>query len=247
MSSAISLLLAFVLTVAGMAVATNTAVSKLPKPSETMRAAIVGVSGSGKGNAAKAYLVVCTKAGMRIIAWDPLDEYSQKGKKSKHVHLGCLRDRCTFEELADNPSRWLDVEDLSLAVVPSDDDDVAAEEFADFVELIRPTGNMLVVVDELGGFAFGNAKATIAQKALNTLATKGRHDGICCLFVSQRLVHIPTSARASVTAIETFNQTSPQDLAALEEITGMPELALVVSKQKAGESTAWVSPMLEAA
>lgn len=222
----------------------DNAIAKLPAPTSVFRGAIVGVSGSGKGNCAKAWVGAAMKVGARVVCFDPEDEYSQKGRASPYVFLGPLLERCTFEQLADAPGRWLDGDELALAVVPDDDDDAAAEQCADFVELIRPTGNLTAVFDELGGYAFGNQQAQVAQKALNKIATKGRHDGISAIFVSQRLVHVPTSARAGLTALELFNQTSPADLHALEELTGKPELGEQVSKQKPGESVLWVSPML---
>lgn len=223
----------------------NTAVSKLPPNTPTMRAAIVGMSGSGKGNCAKAFCAREQKRGTRIAIFDPDDEYSSQGKpRPGQIHLGSMTQRVSASEFEDDPGRHLDRAKLALSVVPDEDDDEAAAQCATFAEHIKATGNLLAVFDEIGGYAFENEAAHLAKKALNKIATKARKDCVSALFVSQRMVHIPTSARAQINALEIFAQSAPADLKALEELTGNRKLVEQVQTLPAGVSLLWVSPML---
>lgn len=223
----------------------NTAAAKLPPLRDTSRVAIPGVSGSGKSTAAKEFVRAEMKRGTRIAFFDPEDEYSVHAPSRGNVDKGPLTQRATWDEFVSRGYRyWLDRPDLALAVVPDDDDDDAAEQCREFVEAVKGTGNLCAGFDELGGYAFGNDNASIAQKALNTLATKGRKWPVSAIFVSQRMVHIPLSARASVTAMLSFNQVNPADLRALAELTGSEEFSAGVASHGVGEASLWLSPLL---
>lgn len=222
--------------------------SKLPDAHSKCRGGIVGKSGTGKSNSAKLWLARQLERRTRAAVFDPFNEYSQQGRASEHVRLGPLRQMMTLEALDHDP-RVLDRDDLALSVVPtSNDPDVQAEEFRAFVDHCLATGDLLCCADEFGRYGFENAKAHVAVKACNELLTTGRHAGVGALLVSQRLVHIPKTARAQLVAVECFLQTDPDDLDALAKLAakhGEPdwELAAEVAELSEGESRVWLDPM----
>ena len=227
---------------------TNTAISKLPPMTPTMRAGIIGISGSGKGNCAKAYLAREQRRIPRIVVFDAHDEYSTLGKERPgFIHLGTMTARATAADFLSDPGRFLDRKKVALSVVPSANQDVAAEQCATFCELLMSTGDFLVVFDEMGGYAFNAKRAHLAETAIDTLACEGRKEGLSCLFVSQRLMHFSKSAREQVNALEIFCQQDPDDLRQLVKRTGNKSLIDTVPQQGPGVSTLWVSPMLKAA
>lgn len=202
------------------------------------RLAVVGISGTGKSNAAKKYIAAQLERGVRVVAFDPEDEWSKKGRASGQVRLGPLAERVAFEDFDRDPGRWLDLERLSLAVVPSDVDAEAGEQFEGFVENVKHSGSICVVVEEVGGLMRDNRGA---QNAAIKLATKGRHwgdDGCPSLWVSQRMVDIPAGARAQLTQLETFLQTQEADLAALADRVDST-FAEQVKHLPPGESLFW--------
>lgn len=221
---------------------------ELPDAGTTSRIGIVGVSGSGKSNRAKKWLRRQLERKARVAFFDPFNEYSQKGHATGQVRLGPLRDCVTAEDLDCNP-RMLDRDDLSLAVVPTSKDvDVQAQEFAAFVEHCMNTGDLQCGADELGRYAFENAKAHAAQKALNELMTTGRHYSVGAMVVSQRLMHVAKTARTQLVAVEFFSQTDPDDLEAAAKLTAIKgelnwTLAAEVSELQPHHSRVWVSAM----
>ena len=219
----------------------------LPRASDTSRSAIVGKSGTGKSNAAKAWLVAELERGRRVVVFDPEDEYSRHGRETGRVHLGPCRDRVTMEELELNPTAILSAPDLSLSVVPSDDENQAAKEAETLVEFAHRCENFLLLFDEVGWFSFDNDEARRARRALNLVAQRGRHWGVPVVFVAQRLVHVPASARAQLTAVQTFTQTHPEDLRALQDLVGVsaPDFADDVPHLAVGEFKDWCDPLTE--
>lgn len=210
-----------------------------PVPTDcAWRAAVVGISGTGKSYAAKAFIrdLMKTKPkAHRIVVFDPCDEWSKKGRAD--ADRGPLVDRVTFDALAEDPGRYLDVEPLSLAVVPSDDEDESAEQVLEFVQLVKATGDLVVVLDECGDYGFTKP----GQAALSLIARKGRHWRCPALFVAQRLTHLPPNCRSQLTELVTFLQTHPADVDALEDITGDKGFAARVQKLSAEkrESLRW--------
>lgn len=181
------------------------------------RAAVVGISGTGKSYAAKAFVRQHMKAhprSHRVLVFDPCDEWSKRGRAG--ADLGPCVDRVTFDDLMRDPSRWLDVEPMSLSVVPSDDEDESAEQAHEVVQLAKATGSMLVVFDECGDYGFHPE----GQRALSLIARKGRHWRCPSMFVAQRLTHLPPNCRSQLTELVTFLQTHPTDVRALEDLTG---------------------------
>ena len=204
------------------------------------RRAYVGKTGTGKSYAAKADVADYLKRqGARVVVFDPEDEWSKHGEKSQHINLGPCTHRTTFEEFAADPGRWLDFERVSLAVVPSEDEDEAAEQVAEFVSIVRSTGDLLVVFEEVGSYAGPEAPNKAGAKALAKIATRGRHWGCPVFFCAQFMIQIPPGARRQVGELQCFRQTTPADLAALEELVGDPTLADRVKRLPDRESIEW--------
>lgn len=225
----------------------NPAIPKLPPVAPQMRGAITGVSGTGKGNCAKAWIAreIAAKRAPRVVVFDPDDEYSKLGHaRPGHVHLGPLTHRVTADAFLSDVGRWLDHKFVSLAVVPSDDDDEASEQCFEFCKEVKATGDLLVVFDEIGGYAFDAENPRPAQRGLKLIATKARKDNVSALFVAQRAMQIPKTARGQINALETFAQFDDDDLKQLAKWTGDRSLIERAPKLPRGQSLAWVSPML---
>jgi DNA helicase HerA-like ATPase len=198
------------------------------------RVAIVGISGTGKSTRAKKFVTAELEHGRRVVVFDPEGEW-HRGCRRPRVLAGPCASTLEAAELFRDPKGWLDRSELSLAVVPSDDDEEAGEELADLVELVRHTGDVLLVVEEVGGVC---RESDAARKALTKLATKGRHWGVPSVFVSQRMVDIPIGARAQLTQLESFTQTQEADLSALADRVSK-DFAEGVRALPIGESIVW--------
>lgn len=215
------------------------------------RRAYVGISGSGKSYAAKAAIAEHLKANRnaRVIVFDPLDEWSRDGKKSKHVNLGPCQSRATFEQLVGDPARYLDHERVSLAVVPSDDWTEQAEQVADFVSLMKDTGDFLVVFEETGLYAGPDNREPVGREAIAKIAFTGRHWGCPLVFCAQRLVQVPKMARAQVNELQIFQQTDEDDLKALEKMCRArlgSDVATRVASLNPRESIVWSATAMNA-
>lgn len=218
----------------------------LPPSSEVFRGAIVGVSGTGKSNAGKEWCAREMAAGRNVVAFDPEDEWSQGGRPSKRRKLGPLTARMSFEQFAQSPE-VLEAEGLALAVVPSDDPDLAAEECAELCGHVMAMGGLVLVLEEVGGYAFDGAGAAAARKAINFVFTRGRHREVTPLALSQRLVHVPLTSRAQVNALQVFCQTDPDDLSAIDKRTNPENFSERVANLPAGESLIWLDPLTRGA
>lgn len=195
------------------------------------RVLVLGKTGSGKSNKAKALLAGELEHGSRIVVFDPHDEYSQEGRKSAQIRLGPLRDRCTVDELVNDPGR-LDSEDLSLAVVPAGSRLQVAAELGEVAELVRETGNLLFVVEECGYIS------DHANNELEDLACQDRHRGVALMLVAQCAVQIPKIARRQASQLWSGRQDDPDDLRAIEKICGDDFAARVRNLQR-GELLHW--------
>jgi hypothetical protein len=123
----------------------------------------------------------------RVVVWDPHEEYR-------------VQTSVTFQELASRPG-LLD-SDGSIGVRPEFDSiDELGDQFEDFVHLLRDTGGVVVVVDEVVTLETQQAKS-----ALKFLATQSRHwgAGSPCVLISQRAVDIPKTPRAQASRIVAF-------------------------------------------
>lgn len=191
----------------------------LPAILNAARHAYVGQSGTGKSHAAKLAVAAHLRgAGTRVVVIDPDDEWSKLGEKSEHVTLGPCTHRVLFDDLMNDPGRHLDRERVALAVIVSDDEDEASEQVAEFVEIVKGTGDLLVVFEECGAYAGPDVSEQAGKKAIAKIATRGRHWGCPTLFCAQRLVQIPPSARAQLTDLQIFRQVHPADLDALNDL-----------------------------
>jgi energy-coupling factor transporter ATP-binding protein EcfA2 len=196
---------------------------------------IVGKRGTGKSTCAKYLCKALREHQQRVLVFDPHDEYSVKARRKPEVRLGPLRNRIHLEELLLQPE-LLDANDLSLAVVPSSNPEVMAVQFTELVELVENTGDLVLVADELGDFE------VYCRPIINRLATQSRHWSVCCVLVSQRMIHIPKTARTQSSHLVTFLQTDPEDLDAIAALVGRhggKEFAESVSRLRAGEWKHW--------
>lgn len=179
---------------------------------------IVGKRGSGKSTKAKGLIAQQLAEGGRVVAYDLHDEYSIDGEATPNVDLGPLTKRVTMSELLEHPE-LLDEPNLSLAVVPDNGraatPEECADDIADLVALVRDTGNLLLVLDETG-YYYEQSLRTLRQ-----LATQSRHygeKGVPLIFVAQRAVMVPRSARDEAGTLFVGLQTDPEDLAALRKL-----------------------------
>lgn len=170
-------------------------------------------------------------AGQRVVAFDPHDEYSQKGRDSGQVRLGPCRERMTVEELTEH-LEVLDADDLSLAVVPSGNQKEIAEAFEALAAELLEVGECVLLADELGQWG-GHAKESI-----DNAACQSRHSNVPLVYVAQRLTQIPKTARTQATHVNSGRQDNPDDLKALADLCG-EEFAAEVSRLSRGAFKAW--------
>lgn len=199
------------------------------------RALFLGKTGSGKSRKAKQLLALHQqRRGARIVAFDPHDEYSRQGKASEYIDLGPLKHRVTVDELALNPERWLDAEDVSLAVVPDTQGGrrAVAEDFSDLCRIVGWSGDLLFCVDEVGYFG------DYAEEDLEDAACQLRHQGIALALVAQRATQIPKTARAQASVIYSGRQDDPDDVNALRKIAG-EDFAERVQRLAPGQLEHW--------
>jgi energy-coupling factor transporter ATP-binding protein EcfA2 len=195
----------------------------------------VGKKGSGKSTRLKAALAMAMKAGQRCVVFDPLDEYSEDGRKRASVVLGPLTRRMTTEEFAEDVDVLLE-DGLALAVVPvgSDPEEWAAD-FAALLEEVEDVGDLILGADELA--VWGQH----CPKAIDRAACLSRHwgdEGVGLLLGSQRATGIPFTTRTQASQINSGIQDMPADVAALEERCGRA-FAEEVSRLKRGEFRHW--------
>lgn len=194
---------------------------------------IVGKRGCGKSHFAKALAGAELAAGARVVAFDPHDEYSKKGRKSPQVNLGPLAERVTVDQLIEHPE-LLDAKRLSLAVVPEGvPNDELADAFRDVQELVTSTGRLTFIADEIGEYS------DEAAGELNSLATQSRHYEAALVLVAQRMTQIPKTARTQASVLHTFLQSNPEDLEALVKLTGDKDFAARVSRLPRRKNLTW--------
>ncbi|OJT24304.1 hypothetical protein BO221_14100 [Archangium sp. Cb G35] len=213
---------------------------RLPEPKirplePRMRIALPGITGSGKGNRAKA-LIAREWAGGKgwpTIVIDPHDEYSKLGTaRPGEVVLGCLPTRLTWSAWH---TVWRDVIDdpaLGLAIVANGEPEETAEELADLVNLLESTGGIFLVMDELHRYQ------EHAVRTLNRLAFESRKWRVPVCFVTQRMTDIPKGARTQLTDVESGLQMDDEDVDALRRRCGR-DFADRVSLLPLGESIYW--------
>jgi hypothetical protein len=196
--------------------------------------AYVGKRGSRKSTRAKECLGECLKAGRRVIAFDPHNEYAQDGHASEEVILGPLPSSRELWSVLADPSELLEG-DTSFAVVPDSlEEEDLARGFDELARLAYQAGDLVFSADELVLY-FMSARV---QKRINFLATQGRHARMPLVLAAQRMVHIPLTARTQLTELDTGKQDDPDDVAAIAKRCGK-DFAEKVPKLKRGERLVW--------
>lgn len=192
---------------------------------------IVGKRGTGKSTAAKALLASELKRKTRAIVFDYHDEYSRHGEASEQVYLGACRDRMEIDAISLNPDA-LDDSRLSLSLVPERGPKECAADFEVAADLALDTGGLLFLADEVGVYS------DYCGETIDRLVCQSRHSAVPVVLVAQRMIQIPKTARTQATAIVSFRQDNPDDLAALEKIAGK-EIAARVSRLPRGKCEVW--------
>lgn len=196
---------------------------------------VLGKRGSGKSHAAKLLIAAELDAGARVVAFDPHDEYSQRGRKTAEVSLGPLEHRATVAELEQRPE-LLDARKLSLAIVPSSrKGPELAEEFEVVSGMVSATGRITFVADEVGEYS------AHAMEEIVSLSTQSRHYSVPLVLVAQRATQVPKTARSQASRIVCGRQDEPDDLAALEKRTRLsdPTFAARVSRLPRRQLLEW--------
>lgn len=195
---------------------------------------VVGKRGSGKSYRAKKLLGEEMAAGARVCAFDVHDEYSQLGRRSRQTNLGPLTQRCTVEELLDSGGRLLDNEHLAMSIVPRRRPKQAiAEDFADVLALVNITGRLTFAANEVGLYS------RLAEEDLDEAATQSRHVEVPIVFIAQRMVQVPLTARSQTSWLITGVQNAPADIKALYELTGSDTFAQEVSRLPRRQQLEW--------
>lgn len=179
--------------------------------SNSGRVVVVGASGSGKSAYVKRYV-----GGQgRVLALDPMDEYSAQGFK-----------RCTSVEQVRAAMR-VSFKRFKIAYVPKSADEMGALNRLSHLALVAQQpwrgkkGPELVLVVEEMNTCFPLHKASKVP-AFAEVCSRGRHSHIHVVGVTQRLAEIDTRFRGNLTEAVVFRQTAPVDVRAVVDATGTP-------------------------
>lgn len=192
---------------------------------------MVGKTGSGKSTWTKRLAAELYRKRWRVLVFDPCDEYSRGAPVNPNVAPGPLPHRMTVPELLARPE-VLDAKRLGLAVVSQEEPRKVARDFASVASLVRSTGGLAFIIEEVGYFA------EHAAESLKAVATLYRKWGVAAVFVSQRATQIPLTARSQASAVVAFRQDEPADLEALAQKCGEP-FADEVARLPVGECRIW--------
>lgn len=205
------------------------------------RVLVVGQTGTGKSHFAKQLVGELMAEGRRILVLDVKDEYSVKGRVRVESDLGPLPHRWTAAQVAAQPE-VLEHPALLLAVVPEEPTRARtafqqwARAFVLLAELLRDYKLPVVfVLEEVQSWAKHQ------QELVEAVAVLWRDYGASVVFVSQRAVGIPISARAQLSQIVSFSQQEPADIEALRDRTALndPEFADRVSRLSGQQFLTW--------
>lgn len=209
-------------------------------PQARTRLAVVGKPDMGKSSHVKRLVKGWLTKGLRVVAFDPHDEYSSKGNPQRLVDLGPLRQRLTARELAMKPQALLEPR-LSLAVVASEHPRDAARGFLLLSRLVKAAGKpCVVVVDEVGLWtnAARHPACHAAAAELCAVAIGDRKKGVSLVVVGQRMSQVPSEVRSTLTDVHAFLQDQAADLEAIEDRCG-PQFAGEVSQLRQFHHAAW--------
>lgn len=172
-------------------------------PTSSRIALVVGRKGSGKSTLIKRGL----ERVARWVVWDLRGEYAALPRARLWTDLAAFR-----AHLVDGGGI-----DREVFACP-------ASQFLPWCRWVYATGNLLVVIEELGRYAGPGP----AGDALGDLFDRSRHAGIDLIAASPRIVEVPTSLRAQVDDLLCARQSIPNDLAYLDQWIG-PALSSRVS------------------
>ena len=164
--------------------------------------AYVGASGSGKGVSVRDHLKKEKPA--RLLAWDPLNEYTGFCK----TRTGDLA--VVAREAAKG--------NFSIAYWPGPDAGKFAERFAIFCRIAFAAGNCTVLVEELSDVT----SASFAPQPWARLTRQGRHRGLKLIGPTQRPAKIDKDFLGSCTYIRCFTLRYPDDRRAMAAVLGVP-------------------------
>lgn len=217
---------------------------------ETQVGLVVGVRGAGKSTTAHELLREHMKDGGCVVVWDPHDEFSENGRKSRQVRTGSVPNRAELSELLVKGPDELWAKALQLAVVPSTaQPKQCAAEFLAFAEAftrameVRDERMPLLWVSELGILEDeAEAKAFITY-----WATQSRHigEGFGLGMDGQAAVMVPPRARRQVTKAWFHALYHRLDLDAVDDIVGVtaPGLRDELAVLGQHEYRFWQAPM----
>lgn len=169
---------------------------------------IVGKRGSGKSHWYRTHVLPHER---RVLTWDPHGEHPGDVRLTPDQ----LVDR--LPELASgNPIRW--------AITPSSRwPKPCADEFTELVRILdeAPAGRYVLAIDEVGiiGERAGEALAHVATQSRHFGEQAGQ-GGVPLVFLAQRAVQIPKTAREQASQVVTFRQDNAADVDALSERIG---------------------------
>lgn len=171
-------------------------------------AMVVGMRGRGKTHHVKHEVLPNQPA---WVVWDPKHEY---GSDPGHVaHVVSFDQLCALEAAGDS---LLARPGIKLVVRPTRNLRPAelSEQFGEFIDLISSSRNFVLVVDEVG------LLTKHAEEDLVFLATQSRHWLVPVVFLAQRAVQIPVTAREQSSIVVSFRQKRKADIDALAEEIG---------------------------
>jgi hypothetical protein len=204
-------------------------------PTDSERWAVIGNTGSGKSELLKVLIAAWLAAGVPVVCFDVDNEMSRHGVNDPKASPGPLRDRCTVKEFLEDPDRWINRSDVSLAIVPEDPDDDAehvARQFVAVAKWIRARGlrgrlaglpALVLVIEEVGYFANQDKPTAPMQAAIRKMRgimTKWRKQGVAVVLVSQYPSQIDNGVRTQVSRFVCFQVTKGSQRQALAIDTG---------------------------
>lgn len=183
------------------------------------RVLLMGLPTCGKSHHARAL----TADAARCLFYDVAgDDYAAPGRLD-----------VTVRELERFPG-LLDDEFCRLRVVPEADDGPGyAAEVSRLVALLWDARDIVAVFDEVGDYR------AEAERTLNRLFRRGRHQGIATLLVSQFATDFPKTCRRAASDVYAVGQKHPHELKALADVYGEDFAARVAAWRKYEPPVTW--------
>lgn len=164
--------------------------------------AYVGASGSGKGVSVRDHLK--KEKPVRLIVWDPLNEYSGfcKARTGDLAAVG----------------RELKKDRFAVAFYPGADAGKFADKFALFCRMVFAVGNCTVLVEELSDVT----SPSYAPQPWARIVRQGRHAGLRVIACTQRPAKVDKDFLGSTTYVRCFTLRYPEDRRSMAAILGSP-------------------------